>query len=99
MYKKGEKSMESIKMQQIDQNVAFIQLRGHPYQQTVQGPNGDEVVDCNVTLNRLARVTGYIERVSDRVQAVEEYLHELLEGEGYYGIDCKLKHGESLSFD
>jgi anthranilate phosphoribosyltransferase len=90
---------ESELMQQIDQNVAFIQLRGHPYQRTAQGPNGDEVVDCNVTLNRLAQVTGYIEHISDGVQAVKEHLHELLEGQGYYGIDRKLKHGESLSFD
>ena len=80
-------------------SVAFIKLQGEPYQRTVEGPDGPETVDCNVTLTNLANNTGYIERLPEVVTQITPHIGELTDGGGFYGIDKKLKHGEELSFD
>lgn len=82
-----------------DNPVAFIKLQGEPYQRTIEGKNGPEEVDCNVTLTNLANNTGYIEQLPKTVAQIEPHIRELTEGAGFDGIDKKLKHGGELSFD
>lgn len=76
-------------------DVAFIQLKGEPYQRML--PNG-EVIDCNITADNLVEANRYRETLPDRINQVEENLSPLLEQEGFYTLDGKLKHGQDLSF-
>jgi anthranilate phosphoribosyltransferase len=78
--------------------IASIQLEGEPYQRVVEVSFGREVVDCSLTLNRLSENTGYRQSLGAKIEAVKEYLSPLLEGEGYYSLDEKIKHGQDLTF-
>jgi len=87
-------------MKEFDpRQVAFIQLRGEPYQRRVQGRFGIEAIDCNRTLNNLAEDTSYHSSIVSRIDHESEHLRQFLRGEGYNNIDNKLKHGENLTFD
>jgi anthranilate phosphoribosyltransferase len=75
-------------------DVAHIRLIGYPYQQERDG----EVVDCSQVLERLAERTGYRSQVRESLMRHEHDLKPLLEG-GYYGLDRRMKKGESLSYE
>lgn len=55
-------------------------------------------MDCNKTLNALARNTDYAANVIDRVHAVNPFLKDLFERDGYYEIQGKIEAGNNLSF-
>ncbi|HSD56335.1 MAG TPA: hypothetical protein VLA92_04230, partial [Candidatus Saccharimonadales bacterium] len=78
--------------------VSFIQLKGEPYQQTIV-QNGERVkIDCNTSLDLLAHNNGYAESLPVKIESASDDLKTLTEGEGYYDIDRKIKHGENLTF-
>lgn len=79
--------------------VAFIQLEGKPYRREVEVDGCREVVDCNITADRLSHESGYNISISQRVEEVADLLEPLFKKDGGYGaIDEKIKHGESLDF-
>lgn len=83
-----------------EQSVAFIQLKGEPYQRRVAHAGGaEEVIDVNTTLNNLSRNTGYAETLPQKICEAAGEMTVLFDQGGYYDIDRKIKHGEELSFD
>lgn len=80
------------------EQVAFIQLKGEPYQQVIEQGGEAVQVDCNTSLDRLAQNNGYAASLPGKIEAAAEDLGTLTEGEGYYDIDRKIKHGQNLSF-
>jgi anthranilate phosphoribosyltransferase len=80
------------------EQVSNIQLKGEPYQQTIVQDGEKFTVDCNRSLDVLAANAGYVDELPDRLADAAVDLGPLTEGDGYYGIDRKLKHGEDLSF-
>ncbi|HBL51988.1 MAG TPA: hypothetical protein DDZ05_02080 [Candidatus Blackburnbacteria bacterium] len=93
--------MQVKELEQAPQSrqVAFIRLKGEPYQRCIEGVHGQENVDCSLTLENLASDSNYNDRLKQDVKTVEGCLGELFEGQGYYGIDRKLKQGEDLTFN
>jgi anthranilate phosphoribosyltransferase len=79
--------------------VAFIQLKGEPYQREVEHDGGVVFVDSNLTFDDLAMNSGYVDGLSKKVESVSDHLIPLYEGGGYYGLDAKLKHGQNLTFE
>lgn len=79
--------------------IALIKLKGDPYQRTVEGEN----IDCSSVLEELAVNSDYESRLDENIQRNREHLGPLYEGGspegGFYGIDKKLKKGESLTYD
>lgn len=67
-----------------NRGISFIQLQGEPYQRRLS--NG-EFIDCNITATNLVESNGYRQTLDQRI-----------EQEGFYTLDDKLKHGQSLSF-
>lgn len=74
-------------------DISYIKLKGEPYQRAEMD------IDCNVTLNNLAESTNYVRTLPDRVADAEKNLEILFLGDGYHGIDRKIKHGEDLTFE
>lgn len=74
--------------------IPFIRLKGAPYQQEIDGRS----IDCTDTLEALAINSNYEERLPSIISAHHEDLAPLYEG-GYYGIDSKLKKGQSLTYE
>ena len=74
--------------------VAFVRLKGAPYQAEIDG----QKIDCTDTLEALAIHTNYEERLPIIIAAHHEDLAPLYGG-GYYGIDSKLKKGQSLTYE
>lgn len=79
--------------------IAFIQLSGEPYQQVIEQRGEQVVIDCNASLDRLADNNGYADSLPERIESAADDMATLTEGEGYYDIDRKLKHGQNLSFE
>lgn len=82
-------------------DIPFIRLKGEPYQRTlIKDKNGVvEFIDCSQTLGNLALSTGYLDRLPQMVDRYSPHMETLFQGEGYYDIDRKLKHGQNLTFD
>ena len=78
--------------------IAFIQLKGEPYQQTIEQDGAQIDIDCNTSLDQLAANNGYAASLPEKIEAAAADLATLTEGEGYYDIDRKLKHGQDLTF-
>lgn len=79
--------------------IAFIQLKGAPYQQTIEQGGVQVEIDCNTSLDRLAANNGYAASLPEKLEAAANDMATLTEGEGYYDIDRKLKHGKHLTFE
>jgi anthranilate phosphoribosyltransferase len=79
--------------------IAFIQLSGEPYQQTIEQDGVRIDVDCNTSLDRLAANNDYVASLPEKIEAAAGDMATLTEGEGYYDIDRKLKHGQDLTFE
>ncbi len=77
--------------------IAFIQLKGEPYQQVLENEVSEQV-DCNLSLDALARNSGYVDTLPNKVAEAEEHLQPLFSEGGYYGLKDKLDHGQHLSF-
>src|SRR5687767_5925406 len=88
------RNQNEIEPQSKQDKVAFIRLKGAPYQQERNG----ESIDCTDTLERLALNTNYQKEIIERIEHVQEYLQPLLDA-GYYGLDAKIKKGQALSFE
>lgn len=87
-----------LTMAEKQNSIAFIQLKGKPYQHLVKNGNRYERVDCNATLNALAKSSGYVTSLPIKIRQVESELQPLYQNEGYYGLDQRLMRGEDLSF-
>ena len=74
--------------------IAEIRLLGIPYHREVDG----EIVDCTDVLERLATNENYKQKLRLAINENEENLQPLFEG-GYYGVDRKIKKGESLTYE
>lgn len=91
--------------------VAFIQLKGkpidggdpdkggEPYQREIAVGDTVERIDCNRTADHLARETGYITLLPEKIREVEGFLDPLFKQGGFDAIDDKLKHGKHLTFN
>lgn len=77
------------------ENVASIRLQGEPYHQCLE--NG-QTIDSTDILEELARNSGYAERLSNVIEENETNLEPFYRG-GYYGLDGRLKKGQSLSYE
>ena len=78
--------------------VAYIRMKGAPYQRELVDGGRLITVDCNLTADRLASTSGYVNSLRGTVSGVENLLGPLFEG-GYHAIDERIKHGEDLAFD
>jgi anthranilate phosphoribosyltransferase len=76
------------------QEITEIRLIGEPYQREVNGTR----IDATDVLERLAKNENYQERLKGAIKRNEESLSPLYEA-GYYGIDCRIKKGEQLTFE
>ncbi len=77
--------------------VSFIQLKGEPYQRML-GNGTPELVDCNFSLDALARNSGFASKLPTKIDKSTEHLQPLFSEGGYYSLDEKLKHGQDLTF-
>ncbi len=75
-------------------NVAEIRLVGEPYQKIVDGDR----IDASVVMEQLANSENYPQKLKTALYENQSNLVPLTEG-GYYGIDAKIKKGESLSYE
>lgn len=73
--------------------IAVIELKGEPY---CQVKNGREV-NCSKTLEILAINAGYEGTLSRNIERNRDNLIPLFEG-GFYGVDAKIKKGQSLTY-
>jgi len=73
--------------------IARIHLTGEPYQKNMDG----EIIDCTKVLENLAKNANYASTLRESVERNKLYLTPLFE-EGYYGIDRRIKKGQSLDF-
>jgi anthranilate phosphoribosyltransferase len=76
-----------------EQSTSHFRLKGYPYQQVLEDGT---VLDCNVTLDRLAQGK-YRRELGERVKSVETYLDPLRDM-GYNGIHSAIQGGD-LTFD
>lgn len=74
-----------------------IDLIGHPYQQEVRMDNGIELIDANVTLEKLAQSEEYQARLKQDLTRNTHNLEPLTRGFG--ALDGVLKRGQNLSFE
>ncbi len=84
--------MEILKINRSE--TAVIKLIGEPYQRQVDGHQ----IDATKILEDLSLNSDYQERIHQTISEQKENLQPLF-AEGYYGIDRKLKKGESLSYE
>jgi len=80
-------------------DVAYIQLRGEPYQQQIQKDGVIIEIDTNQSLNVLANHTHYQDGLEEKIDVAKEHLSDLFERDGYYTIQKKIEQGNSLTFD
>lgn len=80
-------------------DVAYIQLRGEPYQKQIEKDGVKITIDSNKSLNVLAQRTNYINDIAAKVSGVESHLSDLFEKGGYYTIQQKIEQGKNLTFD
>lgn len=80
-------------------DVAFIPLRGEPYQKRLEKNGKSVAIDCNKSLNILALNTHYQRDLAGKVGEVESHLSDLFEKGGYYTIHQKIEQGKHLAFD
>lgn len=88
-----KKIKEKIQATRPDR-VASIRLKGAPYHREIDG----QVLDCTDTLETLAENSNYTERLAFAIENHSGDLEPLYRG-GYYGIDGKLKKGQSLTYE
>lgn len=74
-------------------SIAVIELRGKPYQRFENGVS----IDCTKTLETLAVNSGYEQRLQRSIERHQEDLVPLFKG-GYYGLDARIKKGKNLSY-
>lgn len=80
-------------------DVAAISLHGEPYQQIREVGGITTHIDSNDTLRQLAKNARYKELLPAKIFAVEPFLSDLFEKDGYYGIQRKIEQGASLTFE
>lgn len=80
-------------------DVAYIQLRGEPYQKQIEKAGVTITIDSNKSLNMLAQRTNYINDITSKVNGVASHLSDLFEKDGYYTIQKKIEQGKNLTFD
>lgn len=80
-------------------DIAYIQLRGEPYQKQIKKDGVNITIDSNKSLNVLAQHTNYLSDLAGKVSAVEFHLSDLFEKGGYYTIQQKIEQGKNLTFD